>query len=76
MSLHGLPTKTKVVTRQRTVNGIKYAVVTKSYYGTHAGFTMRKIVDGETATERFHNGKHFKDPFSIDEALDWAVENL
>jgi len=71
MSLHGLPQKTPTKRRQRTIDGVKYTAQVVYYYGEPAGFMLKK---GDT--KRFHNGHGFNDPFSVDEALKWAIKNL
>jgi len=71
MSLHGLPQKTPTKRKQRTINGVKHIAQVVYYYGEPAGFMLRK-----GGVKRFHNGHGFNDPFSLEEALEWAIANL
>lgn len=68
----GLSGKNPTKTKQKKVNGVVYKVRNRYYGNFPCGFRMFK--DGEEV--RFHNGKGFDNPFSLDEALNWAIENL
>lgn len=57
--------------KQLKVRGTRYAASVKYKKGIPAGFYLWK-----ERVKTFHSGKGFSDPKSIDEALEWAIENM
>jgi len=72
MNTIGLTGKNKAKSKQKKVEGVVYKVRNQYYFNNHNGFIMYK--DGIKV--KFHNGYNFNNPYSLDEALEWAIKNL
>lgn len=67
----GLPGNTyKTKRKQKTINGQKIVVKSKSYYGGFGGWDI--YINGEFV--RYNNGMYFENPTSPDECMNWAIK--
>lgn len=73
----GLPYRVKAPRKQVTTKeGVKVVVTGRIYWGIVTGFNIIVVGKGIEPMQRFHNGCGFKNPFSVDEAMEWALKNM